>query len=135
MVNGKEFAKRLEKILAFYGLSATGFADAIDFNRSTISHLASGRNKPSLEFVMKVSQKFPEVDLDWLVFGKGSFPPSEKNEMDAFKNEDRNAKRQTDLFSAENKISRNIPTADNISKPIEKIVVFYSDGTFKSYQN
>ena len=74
MVNSAEFAKRLQKILEFYGLSATAFSEEIDFNRSTISHLLSGRNKPSLEFVMKVVQKFPEVELYWLLNGKGNFP-------------------------------------------------------------
>ena len=68
MVNTSTFTKRLEKILDYYSLSAAAFAEEIDFNRSTISHLLSGRNKPSLEFVMKLYQKFPEVDMDWLLF-------------------------------------------------------------------
>jgi len=74
MVNSTEFAKRLQKVLDFYGLSATAFSEKIDFNRSTISHLLSGRNKPSLEFVMKVLNQFPEVGLYWLLNGKGNFP-------------------------------------------------------------
>src|SRR5690554_7776434 len=74
MVNGVDFAARLEKIMEFYGLTASALAEEIDFNRSTISHLVSGRNKPSLEFVMKLLQKFPELSMDWLAFGKGDFP-------------------------------------------------------------
>ena len=77
MVNSEEFAKRLEKILDYYGLSATAFSEQIDFNRSTISHLLSGRNKPSLDFVMKVLDEFPEVELFWLLNGKGHFPSDE----------------------------------------------------------
>ena len=69
MVNSTDFAKRLEKILDYYGLSATVFSEKIDFNRSTISHLISGRNKPSLEFVMKVVHTFEEVNLYWLLNG------------------------------------------------------------------
>ena len=78
MVNSTDFGKRLQKILNFYGLSAIAFSEAINFNRSTISHLISGRNKPSLEFVMKVLHKFPDVELYWLLNGKGSFPKDKK---------------------------------------------------------
>ena len=74
MINSQDFAKRLQKIIDFYGLSATAFSDKIEFNRSTISHLLSGRNKPSLDFIIKVVQEFPEVELYWLINGKGSFP-------------------------------------------------------------
>ena len=74
MVNTEEFIKRLERILQFYGLSASAFADKIQVQRSSISHLLTGRNKPSLEFVLKVVKTFPEVNLYWLLNGKGSFP-------------------------------------------------------------
>ena len=74
MVNSLDFGNRLQKILDFYNISATELSNQISFNRSTISHLLSGRNKPSLDFVMKLLQKFPEVELYWLLNGKGSFP-------------------------------------------------------------
>ncbi|MDX1719117.1 MAG: helix-turn-helix transcriptional regulator, partial [Salegentibacter mishustinae] len=78
MVNTEDFSKRLHRILEFYELSAAGFADKIEVGRSSISHILSGRNKPSLDFVMKIVKSFPEVELYWLLNGKGSFPPSEK---------------------------------------------------------
>lgn len=71
-----EFTKRLERIFEYYELTASSFADRIQVQRSTISHLLSGRNKPSLDFVMKVVEEFPEVELFWLVDGKGVFPKS-----------------------------------------------------------
>ena len=74
MVNSKDFAIRLQKILDFYAITATAFSDLIDVNRSTISHLLSGRNKPSLEFVLKVLEAFPDVELYWLLNGQGHFP-------------------------------------------------------------
>ena len=75
MVNSADFTKRLEKILSYYGLTATAFSEEINFNRSTISHLLSGRNKPSLEFVMKVVKHFPEVELYWFLNGKAASLP------------------------------------------------------------
>ena len=74
MVNSADFAKRLGEILDFYGISAAAFSEMIAVNRSTISHLLSGRNKPSLEFVLKVLDAFPEVELYWLLNGQGHFP-------------------------------------------------------------
>ena len=48
-------------------LSASAFADKIEVQRSSISHILSGRNKPSLEFIQKVLTAFPKVSSDWLL--------------------------------------------------------------------
>lgn len=132
MVNSEDFAKRLQMLMDFYGLSSSGLADEIDFNRSSISHLLSGRNKPSLEFVMKILEKFPDVKLYWLLNGKGDFPdpelekeqPEEKIavSIDSFKDEKVEDKKLTHL-STEN------------SGTIDRIIIFYKDGTFKEYKN
>ncbi len=110
----------------------------MDFNRSTISHLLSGRNKPSLEFVLKLLQKFPEVDLDWLLFGKGSFPStSEIKTMNVTKQKSRTEDLKTpNLFSKENSNTlQNSLQINKDSKEIKKIVIFYTDGSFNIYQN
>lgn len=119
MVNSSELIIRLKKILEYYGFSAATFADKIGVQRSSISHLLSGRNKPSLEFVLKVVQNFPEVNLYWLLNGKGSFPSS--------------------IVSGDNTQAQNTPKEEIIEseppkeKTIEKIIVFYTDGSFNSY--
>ena len=120
MVNTEEFVGRLELLLEYYGLSAAAFADKIEVQRSGISHLLSGRNKPSLDFVMKVVQTFPEVNLYWLLNGKGSFPTDHTSTASAPSKESQ----------VKNKISSAKAPKE---KTIEKIVVFYSDGSFKAY--
>ena len=77
MINNEDFTKRLKKVIDYYGESASSFSEKIGVQRSSISHILSGRNKPSLEFVLKVLSSFPEVELYWLMNGKGVFP-SEK---------------------------------------------------------
>ena len=77
MVNTDDFIKRLEAILDYYAISASVFADKMGVQRSGLSHLLSGRNKPSLDFVMKLTEHFPDVDIYWLLYGKGSFPEKE----------------------------------------------------------
>ena len=52
-------------------LSPTQFATEIGVQRSALSHVLSGRNKPSLDFMMKIKARYPEINLDWLLLGKG----------------------------------------------------------------
>ena len=145
MVNSVNFTKRLVKVLDYYGLSATAFAEKIDFNRSTISHLLSGRNKPSLEFVLKLLDKFPEVELQWLLFGKGNFPtlPNEVKEKFSEKVDisSTDKKEVPDLFSEKLNQIENTPNTEealktiSYSNNIDKIIFFYKDGSFKVYEN
>jgi len=120
MINLSDFVKRLEKVIHHYELSASSFAEKIGVQRSSISHILSGRNKPSLEFIMKVLSSFPEVDLYWLLNGKGSFPkevekPTKKEEI-----------------SKPVKIKRFKSTSQG--KSIQRIVIFYSDGSFDDFE-
>ena len=121
MINNENFTKRLQKIIDFYGETASSFAEKIGVQRSSISHILSGRNKPSLDFVLKVLSSFPEVELYWLMNGKGEFPSKVKS----------NSETSDDLDQAqiENIIS---PSED---KTIERIVLFYKDGTFQNFNN
>ena len=135
MVNSSEFGNRLQKILDFYNISATELSNQINFNRSTISHLLSGRNKPSLDFVMKVLQKFPEVELYWLLNGKGSFPavkinPSSILTLSKNKPPTKKENHLTKEDDFPEVISNSLNDAD-----IDRIVVFFKNGTFKSYKN
>ena len=118
MINNLDFAKRLNKVMDYYQLSAAAFADRINVQRSSISHLLSGRNKPSLDFVLKVLDEFKDVELYWLLNGKGNFP---KKAID---------KTTTPLTS------QNVPqplAQNSTAKEIDSIIIFYSDGTFKNY--
>ncbi|MGK0379330.1 MAG: transcriptional regulator with XRE-family HTH domain [Patiriisocius sp.] len=141
MVNSTDFAKRLQKILEFYSISATAFAEEIDFNRSTISHLLSGRNKPSLEFVMKVLQKYPEVELYWLLNGKGSFPSTKKSQTKILnlpiQEKVKFERSETSEIEKEpiSEISIKSSSPAEKNKKVERIVIFYSDGTFNEYKN
>lgn len=64
-----ELTNRILKIMENSGLTPSEFADKIEVQRSAISHITSGRNKPSLDFLIKIKQAFPEIDTDWLIFG------------------------------------------------------------------
>lgn len=120
MVNNTDFSKRLQKIIAYYEESASGFAEKIGVQRSSISHVLSGRNKPSLDFVMKVLKAYPDVNMYWLLNGKGSFP----------------SQQETNLIPKENNTHQNKPSIQlpNPDTEIERVVIFFKDGSFKSYE-
>ena len=82
MIQLTDFVKKMNQILDYYQLSAGAFADKIGVQRSSISHLLSGRNKPSLEFVLKIIHVFPEVDLYWFLLNQGRFPKNLNEEQD-----------------------------------------------------
>lgn len=66
---------RISQIMSYYQLSPAKFAELIGVPKSGISHLISGRNKPSLDYVTRILGVFKEVDSDWLLFGKGAGLP------------------------------------------------------------
>lgn len=121
MVNSSEFADRLQKIIEFYGETASSFSDNIGVQRSSISHILSGRNKPSLDFVLKILSRYPEVELYWLLNGKGHFPSLSQESATSLK---------PDATSPE---ASNKTSSEPSEKTIDKIVVFYTDGTFKEF--
>lgn len=147
MVNTDDFIKRLEIILEYYGLNASSFADKIGVQRSSLSHLLSGRNKPSLDFILKITDIFPDVDLYWILKGAGVFPKKieEKDNLNldsAATNFD--SPTPIDLFSQvsvspESKFdSKKIKQMESFTESenpdeVEKIVFFYKNGTFKIY--
>lgn len=155
-----KFVKRIETLLDYYAINASSFADRIGVQRSSLSHLLSGRNKPSLDFVMKIIEEFPDVDLYWILQGKGSFPKKnetykptnpilkEKNviENNPAREIKSNVNTIADLFNSaiteEKVVSKNEPISnpvqkDDLSIPtnnsISKIIIFYKDGTFEDF--
>lgn len=135
MVNSSDFIERLEYLLQFYDLNASAFADKIQVQRSSISHLLSGRNKPSLEFVLKVVKNFPEVNLYWLLNGKGTFPSETGNESVAPPKESIELSKENALNDTP--VAKSKPLTDQEVqkgiKKIQRIVIFYSDGSFEAY--
>lgn len=155
MVNTEDFIKRLEIILDYYSLNASSFADKIGVQRSSLSHLLSGRNKPSLDFILKILDVFPDVDLYWILNGKGSFPKNteqpnnNENKVEQVIKQNIPAPPPSEiipdnLFSSititnsmpqleTSKIENQNRTKNQNDEGIDKIVVFYKNGTFKSY--
>jgi len=138
VINNEDFTKRLKKVIEFYGETASSFAEKIGVQRSSISHILSGRNKPSLEFVLKVLSSFPEVELYWLMNGKGKFPSENVLEEKITK---QHVSENQNLFSSKKvetelpKISESQQMISNSKKEIDRIIIFYKDGSFSNFKN
>jgi len=118
MINSEDFSKRLEKVIHFYDETAASFAEKIGVQRSSISHILSGRNKPSLDFVLKILSAYPEVELYWLLNGKGQFPKTD-------------SENNSNISKSSSNEKTNISSTNE--KEIDRIVIFYTDGTFKNF--
>lgn len=160
MLNTSDFSIRLQQVMDYYGLNAAAFADALEIQRSGISHLLSERNKPSLDFILKLIEKFPEVDMYWITQGKGTFPRKEEKEGSVPKKI-----QQPDLFSdileiemeslsptlsspikEEKKVSLDkevselspLPSSivnNTVGKKIKHIIFFYEDNHFEVFDS
>lgn len=131
-INSAKFARRLQKIMESHELSATAFAEKLMVGRATISHLMSGRNKPSLDFVMKVVSTFSDVDINELLYGVKNTPTLPDTRVQKVKQyQARNIASETTPYPKE------IPPIDrkksSVEKSIERIVIFYKDGTFTTH--
>lgn len=114
----KNFTDRLKVILAKEDLTASKFAEKIGIQRSSVSHIISGRNKPSLDFVIKVNNTFNSFTLEWLINGTDS------NQVNLIN------KTTTPTLS---KLDLNKSIKEN--KNIKEICFFYTDGSFKIFKN
>ena len=64
--------ERIQEFLRIENKSSSQFAEEIGVQPSAISHIISGRNKPSLDFILKMLAKYPTLSTDWILFGKGT---------------------------------------------------------------
>lgn len=126
-MNTEEFGRRLKEIMAYYALSASAFAERINVQRSSISHVLSGRNKPSLDFITKLTTALPNINLYWLLNGTENMLRTPIPESAS----------SSTIISSKKK---NISEAEDFSllsqydkQPLERIVVFYKDGRFDNY--
>jgi transcriptional regulator with XRE-family HTH domain len=107
-----DFIEKLKKLIANEGLTASKFAEKIGVQRSSVSHVLSGRNKPSLDFILKINKSISSVSLDWLL----------SNENEPIQNSTLNSE---------------INSIENIEdkSEVEKIIIFFKNGSFKIHKN
>ncbi|MBR5602882.1 MAG: helix-turn-helix transcriptional regulator [Bacteroidales bacterium] len=138
---------RIAHILRAKNLTATQFAEMMQIQPSNVSHLLSGRNKPSLDFLVKLKEIFPEYNFDWIILGK---KPITTNEPNLFNNEnnegsfeitrvgENNVENANNASVSEASIADNpnvigAISDNNVSSSLKQIIYVYEDKTFEVY--
>jgi len=130
---------RIEYLIGELKMTNAKFAEEIDVPKSIISHILTGRNKPSLEFITKILKRFNNINSDWLLFGKGNIYKSLNDS-----NDNTNKLQDTTLFDSPfdtkkqeiPEIKEEKQKTENkivITKQIKKIIVYYTDNTFEEF--
>lgn len=149
--------RRLQYLLELEGLNQAQFADMIGVGRASISHILNGRNNPGYDIIQSILKKFPDINPDWLILGKGK-PYREKSGAPSTLFDTAEGRTQSDntiSVAQENKpqlvendknnivLSGSEPHDNHLNhdKPgcvqrkITRITVYYDDNTFEEFDH
>ncbi len=148
----------------YKGISPSELADSIGVQRSNVTHVLKGRNKPSFQFIEKMLQIYPELNAKWLLLGTGNMVDAPQKQQTLFDQvaipisapipstpiaEEKQPVQPApvvhpELAETKENITTQVQEKDgsakdikdqffNQEKPIERLIVFFSDQTFKVY--
>lgn len=140
--------QRIEKIISNENMTAKQFATEVGIQAGTISNILSGRNNPSLDVMQKILNRFRTLNSDWLILGVGSMyrvngdgpqqtlfdvRPEDSDDQDTLPIVETQKKEQhtaapSIILSGK---SAGSSVMRSTSKTIDRVVIFYSDGTFE----
>lgn len=118
--------ERFKVLMENLKLSPSEFADRIGVQRSSVSHVLNGRNKPSLDFMEKILIAFPLTDVSWLITGKSS---PQNNPVDRYKSIVK--ENVTGSANTESPDVNKTAPAPVTAEPVQYIVMVFKSGSFK----
>lgn len=148
--------EKLLKLMKYEKLSSSRLAEILEIQPSSISHILSGRNKPSFDFLVKILRRFPTLNPDWLLLDSDQMY-RQSDESTALKDDQVIAPISTSIIQAgssehrqnnssndssvanNNSTKRTTPTElpfannQNVNKTIERVIVLYSDKSFEAF--
>jgi len=126
---------RLQQFLLAENISPSRFADQIGIQRSGLSHILAGRNKPGFDFIEKMLLTYPSLNAEWLITGKGKMY---KEMQEILQETTRDKTRES--FPEEPAFTDNINSSvsaysetPEVEHKLKKVLLFYSDNTFTEY--
>jgi DNA-binding XRE family transcriptional regulator len=137
---------KIKQILADKNLSPSLFADEIGIQRSSMSHILAGRNKPSLDIVQKIVKRFPELGTNWILDdedvprsstqSEGSRPLQYPSMRGTKNNVAQSAIPNSETESDHGRAAsigndKQVPTKSE--RKVDKVLIFYTDGTFEEF--
>jgi len=135
--------ERIEEFLKRENKTYIQFAQEIGVQPSSISHILSGRNKPSLDFVIKMLSRYKYISPSWLLFGKGEMYNDQiptlfdngikKEELSENEPQELSMTKNASREETNNIKESVISLKKNVKKPARRIIIFYDDNTFDEY--
>lgn len=137
---------RLKQFLAAENITQAQFADTINVVRASVSHVLAGRNNPSYDFIRSIMTKYPQLNIEWLMFGKGKMyrtPLSDEAHESEVTPTVSYAPEQETLFpetdetvdnssSIDESITLDTPTQTTINqRKAVKVIILFDDGTYQ----
>ena len=136
---------RLKQFLAAENITQAQFADNINVVRASVSHVLSGRNNPSFDFIKAMMANYPRLNMEWLMFGKGKMYKDKEIPADDLLfplEEPETVMRIRDIPSEDlttvsehpsNEIDTSIDITQSINKQrsVSKIIILFNDGTYQ----
>lgn len=145
------FSDRIAQIIVHYNISPKDLAELTGVQRSAISHIINGRNKPSVSFISKLTEAFPRLSTNWLLHGKGNIETFVTNVTNIEQNQV-----HKDVTNVTEGFSKNVPSEfremsvsdyedsasygptrsvkKNPHKKLVRVICFYDDGSFESFE-
>ena len=144
-------------------LTPTEFADTIGVSRASISSIKTGRTQPTLSLIEKIKQRFPNVDINWLILGEGDAPIVNRSEqeIELFTNDEVKAEIEVIQTSSNDDTAANeyqavyiaetprkteeepqvinretdvlVQATSEIKRSIKKVILLYDDGSFEEF--
>ncbi len=143
VVNMKD---RIVKIMERERMGQAQFASAIGIQRAAMSHIISGRNNPSLDVMLKILHRYPQLNPDWLLFGKGEMLRSSDSSVEQAEDQAKTPPQlhlmaddhvevsQAALNTEREPLEKQMAiSVEKTSKTVSRIMVFYSDNTYDTF--
>ena len=132
---------RLQQFINAENITQSELADTIGVARGSISHILSGRNKPSFDLIEKMAACYPALNIEWLITGKGKMyknhtPVVQEGDLFDFADEQIEAEPEAEISPIKMTIPK-VNTSNKRLQPIKnqriisRILVFFDDGTFQ----
>ena len=118
---------RIKKYMDYKNISAGELATLLEVQRSNISHVLNGRNMPGAAFIEKLLLNFPDIDARWLLTGVGEMISESENFTD------KQILHPIETMKQKEKLQSATSSNGNLDKPVDKVVLLFSDGTFIDY--
>jgi transcriptional regulator with XRE-family HTH domain len=132
--------ERISKIMEMKGMNSSQFAVVTKINPATLSNIFGGKTTPSTEVLIKILEKFPDINSDWLLFGKGEMlrsgtPLASENRI-AFTFEGETNKRnevKKDIEPQKKPETKEIIYVEKPARTIDKLIIYYSDNSYETF--